>query len=421
MTDEDDVGSEPGQHPARYSRELIPTLAGLLAGRKRILDFMAGTGERLAEFRDHGLEPDAHLTTLEIEDPWATTPVPGIDRRVRGDACAMPFESEEFDAVVWSPSYGNRMGDKQRVRSKNPKTGKPWKYVTYTHRLGRRLHPNNSGGMQWHPGPRGEPYRDIHRRAYPEAWRALAEGGLAVFNCKDHWRTLRADLGSELMPVTLWHLDTLCACGFEVVSHQIRIKTPGMRCGENREKREDGESVVMLWKPPRPGAPVPAEIRATAQRVALLTEASELEGLAAKYMRDDAMTAYRQHLEARERAREGLVSAWRAGFRPEDFDAFEGYRDDPAAWRKLTPRKASRQSGGDVEEVLAAVILATEATEYRRALADTHEAEAALLEILRPWLSPAFGISDFAGQPDEATQALLDEAREKRSIVEALS
>jgi tRNA G10 N-methylase Trm11 len=84
----------------------------------------------------------------------------------------LPFADASIDAIVTSPTYGNRLADHHRASD-------PLLRRSYTHDLGRPLHSENSGAMQW-----GDAYRAFHRRAWAEAVRVLKPGGRFVLNVK---------------------------------------------------------------------------------------------------------------------------------------------------------------------------------------------------------------------------------------------
>lgn len=214
------------RHPAKYSDELMPTLQRLLVGYKRVLDPFAGTGKL------RQICPDA--TLLEIEPEWAA-----INGAIVGDVLDMPSDwTGSFDAICTSPCYGNRMADSFI----DHQVDKKYRRNTYTHALGRKLHPNNSGQLQW-----GNKYKEFHVRAWAECHRVLKEDGVLILNISDHIRN------GEVQNVTDWHIETLCSLGFEVVEH-IRIKTPRLRYGKNYESRVDGESIIVFKKVSSPEA-----------------------------------------------------------------------------------------------------------------------------------------------------------------------
>ena len=203
-------------HPAKYNDAFMPTFAKLAKGSKRILDPFAGTGKIFAL---QEMLPDAEIRAIEIEPEWAA-----LDPRIEiGDALELPFPDNFFDAIITSPCYGNRMADTLLDG---------YKRITYTSCIGRKLHPHNAGSLQW-----GKKYRDFHWRAWEEAKRVLQNGGIFILNIKDHIRA------GEQQMVTDWHIDALQALGF-AVNNMLKIDTPSMGFGENREKRVPYEEII---------------------------------------------------------------------------------------------------------------------------------------------------------------------------------
>lgn len=207
------------RHPAEYSKVLYPVMAEMLIGSDYILDIFAGRGNifKLSEWL-----PEARFEALEIEPEWAAA-----DKRITlGNALYLPWADDTFDAICTSPTYSNRMSDKYfRPKGK-------WKYITYGHYLGRRLHADNSGEMNW-----GDKYREFHVLAYTDALRVLKPAGAFVLNMKDHIRN------GERQLVTDWHITALEQLGCRLIEHR-KIDCPGMRFGQNHASRVEYESVV---------------------------------------------------------------------------------------------------------------------------------------------------------------------------------
>lgn len=217
-------------------------MAEMLApyGPLDILDPFAGTG------RIHELGERGHKTVgVEIEPQWANLH-PGT---VCGNSLhlAKLFAGVAFDAVVTSPSYGNRFADAHNNRDLCKRcqgTGVDGAKTcpvclglrtsmrrSYTHDLRRmtgnealELGADNSGKMQW--GPR---YRDLHTKVWSQVPPLLGGPGLFLLNCKDHVRD------KERQRVTDWHVETLKQLGFQVLERR-EIDTGGLRHGANRER-----------------------------------------------------------------------------------------------------------------------------------------------------------------------------------------
>jgi SAM-dependent methyltransferase len=196
-------------HPAAYSEDLLPVFAELLSlgGRKvrMVLDPFAGTG-RIHQLEEWGFE----TTGVEIEPEWAAL----HERTTVGNALALELEDESFDAICTSPTYGNRNADHHEAYDGSTRR-------SYRHDLGRKLHKDNSGRLQWGPS-----YREFHVKAWREITRVLRAGGLLVLNIKDHIRAGRRQ------HVAGWHVTTLCRMGYVLLQHE-EVAAPGMRLGAN--------------------------------------------------------------------------------------------------------------------------------------------------------------------------------------------
>ena len=158
-----------------------------------------------------------------LEPEWAA-----LDPRITsGSALDLPWAAGAFDAIVTSPTYGNRMADHHEARDGSRRH-------TYRHALGRQLSADNSGALQW-----GDHYREFHRQAWREARRVLRPGGRFVLNCKDHLRR------GERQHVTDWHIGELQRLGF-VLLDRVQVDCPGQRHGANAHLRMSFETVAVL-------------------------------------------------------------------------------------------------------------------------------------------------------------------------------
>lgn len=205
---------------------MIPVFASLLKSHAKpnalIVDPFGGTG-KIFRLLDH--LPDVRIEAIELEPEWAS-----CDSRVQlGNALYPPWTSGSVDAVCTSPTYGNRMADHHDARDASRRN-------TYTHAIGRKLHADNSGAMQW-----GDAYRQFHRRVWSLAYDYLRDGGAFVLNIKDHVRK------GERMLVTRWHVETLFEIGFLPVELRF-VACPGNRHGENHDKRLPYEQVIKFVK-----------------------------------------------------------------------------------------------------------------------------------------------------------------------------
>jgi tRNA G10 N-methylase Trm11 len=212
----------PIRHPARFSAALLPTMARYLRAGWYVLDPFGGVGG-LARLGITG----ARCVVNEIE--WNVIAQAQGKYRVAGNALALPFAAETFDAVVTSPTYGNRMADHHRARDASRRN-------TYFHAFGGAMHADNTGLLQW-----GAAYRERHARAWGEAARVLKRGGLFLLNVSDHIRDGRR------VYVSKWHLETVRALGMTLrVCHAVQ--TPRLRWGANGEARCAVEYVFVFGK-----------------------------------------------------------------------------------------------------------------------------------------------------------------------------
>jgi hypothetical protein len=153
-----------------------------------------------------------------------------------GDALHLPYPNGTFDMVITSPCYGNRLADSHEAKDSSIRR-------SYRHDLGRPLHNNNSGQLQW-----GIAYRVFHRLAWREAIRVLRPGseddlgGVMVVNVSNHIR------GGQEQPVVEWHLQTIVTFGLHIIAVRP-VPTSRMRFGANHNQRVDHEQILILRRP----------------------------------------------------------------------------------------------------------------------------------------------------------------------------
>jgi hypothetical protein len=216
-------------HPAPFNRDALEVVRTWLKRedwrKPNILDPFAGIG------RIHELRPEYNTFGVEIEPEWAeaspytvTGDVFDLKRLMRDGSNILPLY---FDMVVTSPVFGNRMSDHHDAKDDSRR-------ITYRHKLGRPLHVNNSGRLNW-----GAKYRDFHLHAYA----VLSEVGAKDFilNIKDHIR------GGKRAFVSEFHIDTLRDLGWVLYDTEF-IKTDGMGDGANHNIRVGGELVAWFKK-----------------------------------------------------------------------------------------------------------------------------------------------------------------------------
>jgi SAM-dependent methyltransferase len=208
-------------HPAPFSKAVLHAIADLVEGFERVLDPFAGIG------RIHELAEQGHDTAgVEIEKEWAEQ----HERTQQGNALRLKFTDGSFDAIATSPTYGNRLADGYEASDPEGRS-------SYRFDLGRELHKENAGALQW--GPK---YRTFHEKAWREADRVLRPGGRLVLNIKDHIRE------GKWQDVTAWHTQAFIDMGYRVAAIRPVKGSRGMRRGDNYE-RADAEMVIAFDKP----------------------------------------------------------------------------------------------------------------------------------------------------------------------------
>lgn len=220
-------------HPAKYSPEVMEKIVEFLddwGWPARVLDPFAGTGRvhHLPEVATRSaypdLKPDETFTVgVELEPEWAAmTP-----NTIVANALQLPFADKTFDGLITSPSYGNRLADHHNAQDGSRR-------YSYRHVLGRPLHEDNSGRMQW-----GDRYREMHRQAWNECLRVLRPDSIIVLNTSNHVR------GGEEQYVTEFHLQHFLDHGCAVLDLDV-VNTRRLKHGANRDVRPRYENVFAL-------------------------------------------------------------------------------------------------------------------------------------------------------------------------------
>lgn len=210
------------RHPATYNKSLFPIFTSMLWGCEKLLDPMAGVG-KIFKLRDY-LQPNPpEITAIELEPEWASA---HPEVRV-GNALNLDFAPNTFDAVCVSYPWGNRMADKHKATDHSLR-------LTYTHCLGRDLHADNGGKLQW-----GNAYKFFITDASLEIKRVLKPGGRFVLNVGNHIRK-----GVEI-DVAGWMKAEMIRLGFTFVT-DVGVNTRRLRFGKNHDKRIDHEWVMLF-------------------------------------------------------------------------------------------------------------------------------------------------------------------------------
>ena len=206
------------RHPAKFGPDIMAVIGRHARGR--VLDPFAGIG------RIHAIAGLGDVTTttgVELEPEWAAA----HPSTIVGNALALPYRAATFDTIATSPCYGNRMADHHEAHDGSRR-------YSYTHCLGRSLHPESSGLLGF-----GERYRRFHVQAWDEARRVLRPGGLFIVNVADFMRR------GQTMPVVSFHRMALGRLGLALI-HEIYLPKRGLRDGANRGERTPHEVVLVL-------------------------------------------------------------------------------------------------------------------------------------------------------------------------------
>lgn len=212
------------RHPAKFSQVILDLLEVLVKffdlQDKYVLDPFSGVG------RVNSIGATKSIGN-ELEVDWASED--NSFRTVQGNALSLPFRDNSFGAIVTSPTYGNRMADCHVAKDVSRRN-------TYTHAIGHKLHPDNSGSLQW-----GDKYREFHEQAWVESLRVLEPSGIFILNISDHIRK------GAIQQVTAWHRDCLKSLGLTELT-EYKLGTLRNRFGSNSDLRLPFESVITFRK-----------------------------------------------------------------------------------------------------------------------------------------------------------------------------
>lgn len=263
----DEVPAHPAPFHPRIINEIAEQLSAYARARSKrklwVLDPFAGIGG-VHELRDLVEGVKVETVGIELMPRWAEA----HENTIVGNCIEVmgAMRAQSFDAVITSPSYGNRMADHHDNRDVCKTCGGFGKVKSspdaltatatcptckgtglshrrsYAHYYGRDAFLNdapievNTGAMQW-----GREYRWFHIAAWRGVHRVLRRGGVFLLNVKNHYR------GRELVGVADWHDTTCQAIGFSRDA-MIGIDTPGFRYGENHEARDDEERLYVFTR-----------------------------------------------------------------------------------------------------------------------------------------------------------------------------
>ncbi len=215
------IETEVVPHPAKFGQRHLHLIVDILGDNPElnVLDPFAGVGtiHQLPYF----------TRGVELEPEWADQ----HPQTVVGDALKTEFDDACFDAVVTSPCFGNRMADNFEAKDDSIRH-------TYRQYLGRTPTDGSSAVLQW-----GDEYRNFHKKAWVEAKRVLVPHGKLVINIKNHVRA------GQIQKVTEWHVEACREIGFQLTD-RIQVPLPGLRHGENHEKRLPHETLLVFIKAP---------------------------------------------------------------------------------------------------------------------------------------------------------------------------
>jgi DNA modification methylase len=212
------------KNPAKFTDSILEEIAKQV-NHKNIkgvcLDPFAGSG-KIAKIKQF---TNIEIHCNDIEDGWKEDY--DVDVWYHQDAEFLVTD-RTFDAIITSPTYGNRMADHHKANDGSRR-------ITYTHRYGQKLSDGNTGVMHF-----GKEYKDKHTRIFTNLRKLLKSNGLLMVNVSNFIRN------GEEVDVVGWWKDMLTNVGFSFIE-DVPIATPRMKFGANRTKRVQNEN-LLIWK-----------------------------------------------------------------------------------------------------------------------------------------------------------------------------
>lgn len=229
-------GSKPTPHPAMWSQAILEALDEMVPPG-RYLDPYAGTCKINTIAADN-----RRFYCVEIEPEWAAryvewTPLDGspVLEPFTGDCLKWmkiwKRNGTQFDGVVSSPVYGNRMSDHHNAKDASRRRG-------YRFQLGRMPTEGSTGVMYfWQLR-----FKDHHQKAVKLIGKLVRPGGYVFWNVKNFYKTVN---GIEIeYDVLGWFVTEFEKRGFEI-EKVVDVGTPGFREGENYEIRKAMEHIIV--------------------------------------------------------------------------------------------------------------------------------------------------------------------------------
>lgn len=217
--------AKPAKHPAKFTDSILSKLDEIVPSGI-YLDPFSGTGKVRSLER-----VDRRVIMVEIEEEWAS--------QAPGTICADSLEQmrlwdaegRQFDGVVTSCHYGNRMSDHHVHKDSSRRH-------SYQFDLGRPLSEGNIANTYfWQPE-----YREFYLRAWNATFNATRRDGCMFLNVKNFIRNHRE------VRVVGAHLSMLKHVGYAQLKLH-NVETPGLRDGENGDARVDHEVIIEGRKP----------------------------------------------------------------------------------------------------------------------------------------------------------------------------